>query len=1081
MLLTCDENCICIFVCIFFLFFFFFFFLPVSLFFSGAGHSATLAALSLRLLRSQAITFNGADVLLNFSRDGTYTVISRLLQALPDNPTNNNVENNNFENAFLSILSLSGQENENNDDDGCVRNDQGFLALQNSVLRSLDASNQFGQPATTGTRSTRSARSMPSSTVSSSSSSSQNETHFRTLSLLLRIYCLHETNAPRLETRFQVLVMLATTLRTTKSLELVTMIFKSVETIAIAMNFLPRGAFVQLCEEVAHANRLAFACNVDPDPDVVGRLSASEVDISANVLMEHLYQCKNVFISFFPLPCLLFYDILALEFLTPYISVSHIVQLFRLNLGLSNVLEFKPDYSEGLGACKVMERVIIPLLVLKCDIAMTTISQRIKCLHLHVMGLKLLNMFMIHRTSFPLDGTVTQRLFDFIRTTTTTKRRSMSKRSSKRWSKRWSRSKRRSSATATEHPAPTTEDQNGDSREEEEQSLLIQRAEDALEIFVSASEFNVAGLRQYIDQLVLRSVIVFASTTTSNDDDSEVAAVAAAAVTSAPPPPPPSPPPPPPNHDRRAQMMYYTLDAMMEMNGRARTMFRNANGFQTCVKCIRKSGNDIVRTTAAEYNQWMLLIRQVLKAMAQSMAGPHAPNRSFVLNTIGYDCIADAIVQSGILQIRPQEVVDTLLGVFCGVVEEKEEEEEEEEEKEEREDDDDKDNDNEKRDERKGGERKEEEAAAAAAAAASATTTTKSNTFESMLKHVRTVDTRQLNANALLMIFETLPHLHSEQLSLETMHRVVNMVKAGGIRCCDTLASAGAVSWVLARMPKYSTHLRKIACQFIELVASHRLNPDDLRFMLTQMYTTLDPRSTDKNVNVAEQLWETLYNVVHSDAQVQFTEFVRSSDQSSDGPHVELTGGGGGGGGGGDIGDGSSSGSGNNKRLKMNGGRGVITGLGTLTWPPTHGLTFGCWIRIPPCISQEGDSNQKHWSVNIISLNNGKTNEILLSVTLTPKGIKVQSGNESILSTIRWCDHPYSNSSWHHIFISHKRTSKKMKKEKVEGTVDVCFDGAPLSLGRPLSMHRCGAVRASFCFFFTCSFLFFSFLFLFSS
>ena len=66
------------------------------------------------------------------------------------------------------------------------------------------------------------------------------------------------------------------------------------------------------------------------------------------------------------------------------------------------------------------------------------------------------------------------------------------------------------------------------------------------------------------------------------------------------------------------------------------------------------------------------------------------------------------------------------------------------------------------------------------------------------------------------------------------------------------------------------------------------------------------------------------------------------------------------------------------------------------------------------------------------------------------------------MSTIRWCDHPYSNSSWHHIFISHKRTSKKMKKEQVDGTVDVCFDGAPLSLGRSLSMHRCGAVCGAF-------------------
>ena len=295
--------------------------------FIGAGHSATLAALSLRLLRAQTITFNGADILLNFSRDGTYTVISRLLQALPNNnSTNNNVENNNFENAFLSILSLSDQDGKNgngngndgngNDgyiDDGCVRNDQGFLALQNSVLRSLDASNQFGQSATTGTRNVSS---VSSSTVSSSSSS-QNETHFRTLSLLLRIYCLHETNAPRLETRFQVLVMLATTLRTTLSLELVTMIFKSVETIAIAMNYLPRDACVQLCEEVAYANRIAFACTVEPpsstlttdhpiadhptaddaNPDVVEqRLSASEVNISANVLMEHLYQCKTLFV-----------------------------------------------------------------------------------------------------------------------------------------------------------------------------------------------------------------------------------------------------------------------------------------------------------------------------------------------------------------------------------------------------------------------------------------------------------------------------------------------------------------------------------------------------------------------------------------------------------------------------------------------------------------------------------------------------------------------------------------------------------------------------------------------------------------
>ena len=144
------------------------------------------------------------------------------------------------------------------------------------------------------------------------------------------------------------------------------------------------------------------------------------------------------------------------------------------------------------------------------------------------------------------------------------------------------------------------DDQQGDIREEEEQTLLIQRAEDALEIFVSASEYNVAGLRQYIDQLVLRSVIVFASTTTTsnNDDDSEVAAAAAVTL------PPPLPPPlplsfAPSNHDRHAQMMFCTLDAMMEMNGRARTMFRNANGFQTCVKCIRESGNKIIRTTAA--------------------------------------------------------------------------------------------------------------------------------------------------------------------------------------------------------------------------------------------------------------------------------------------------------------------------------------------------------------------------------------------------------------------------------------------------------------------------------------------------
>jgi hypothetical protein len=183
----------------------------------------------------------------------------------------------------------------------------------------------------------------------------------------MRVYCLHETNAQRLELRFQVMSMLATTLRTTLSLELVTMVFKSVETIAIAMNFLPRDAFSQLYKEVAHANGLAFGTQT---PNTLDVDRAARPEITAGVLMEHLHRC------------------------------------------VSNVLAFKPDYSDGLASCGLMEIVILPLLDTKCSISTANMVKRIDCLQLHLLGLSLLLMFMTHRTSVPLEDTVVQRLFD---------------------------------------------------------------------------------------------------------------------------------------------------------------------------------------------------------------------------------------------------------------------------------------------------------------------------------------------------------------------------------------------------------------------------------------------------------------------------------------------------------------------------------------------------------------------------------------------------------------------------------------------------------------------------------------------
>ena len=667
-------------------------------------HAATLAALTLRLLRAQTVAFGGSEALYHFSHDGTYVVISRLLHALPSTSANQE-----FEDAFIGILSLSMHGDAEVQDDGRVRNDQAFIALHNSVLMSLATSDPSDDPS-------EPPELQSDNTDHTFTTATQSETQFRTLALCMRVYCLHESNAQRLETRFQMLPMLATTLRSTTSLELVTMVFKSVETIAIAMNFLPHGAFVQLCEEVAHANQLAFVAKFDQ----MASSLPSPPNIAAYILMDHLYRC------------------------------------------ISNVLEFKPDYSEGLGTCGIIENVIVPLLSQKCAVNVVVENKRIECLILHGKGLSLLLMFMRYRASVPLGNVVMKRLFDFIRAAAVCSNGSVG---------------------------------------EAEKILVEQRADDALAIFVGASEWNVVGLRRIVEQLVLFSLVGLKNEKSFSK-----------------------------NQDLHAQKMYHTLDIMMETNGRVRTMFRHADGFATCVQCIRNSAREtsslLKQDAAAGTQQWRKMIRTILKTMAQSMAGPHAPNRNFVINNIGYSQIARAIVESGILTVEPAYIVDTVLDVFLGVVLENDDHQDQ----------------------------------------------------HQRIESRETVDSRQINANALLVVFEILPHLNSEKLSLEAMQRVAAMVRLGGIRCYDTLASAGAVSWVLTRVQKYSANLRREACAFVEMIASHRMHPTDLRQLLAQMYTAIDPRSDCTDLQVGEQLWETLFNVVQADSQVQFTEFVRSTN-----------------------------------------------------------------------------------------------------------------------------------------------------------------------------------------------------------
>jgi hypothetical protein len=843
------------------------------------SHSASLAALALRLLRAQTIVFSGSEALLHFSHDGTYNIISRLLHALPNHETSQE-----FENAFLAILSLSMNGDVERVDDGYVRNYQAFVALHNSVLMSLNLSSSSDS-------------SERSTTVLESESQfnviQESEIHFRALALLMRVYCLHETNAQRLESRFQVMSILATTLRTTGSLELVTMIFKSIETIAIAMDFLPRDAFVQLFKEVAYANSLTF------DRKMGKELQISS-NITADILMEHLFRC------------------------------------------VSNVLEFKPDYSDGLASCGLMEVVVIPLLQLKCSISEMVLVKRKKCLHLHLLGLSLLLMFMTHRTSAPLKENLTKRLFEFVRATLSTPIENMLN--------------------------PNKDDiscrDKSENNIQHEHTLIFNRAKDALAIFIGASQYKLKGLQYQVERLIHHSII----------NKSQIDHINKL----------------PQNIDLHTNMIFSTLNSMMKVNGRVRTMFRKANGFESCVRCIRDSGT-FERSNKSQHDQWMQLVQTILKTMAQSMAGPLAPNREYVMNNIGYKCIADVIVRSGILLIEPQKVVNTMLGVFCGAVVDQTE-------------------------------------------------------LDRHIEGLQIFDTRQLNANALRMIFEVLPHLNSETLSLETMKRVVKMVKKGGIRCYDTLASAGAVSWVLTGMQKYSAGLRHEACMLIKLIASHRMNPDDLRRMLKQTYETLDPRSQHHDMSVGEQLWYTIVNIVHADVQVQFTEFVRSPSHSN-GVDNKI---------GGERKRSNSSGS---IQHSNNSSRGVITGLGTLTWPPVHGITFGCWLRIPFTDRKNNSSNQ--WSMNIISLKNGQTNENILSITLSTKGIEVVSGTEVRIASIYNNNCQNSKANWHHLFVSHARTPKKKVRDgKVDGTVNICFDGLPL-LSKPLSFFNCGAIHST--------------------
>jgi len=386
--------------------------------------------------------------------------------------------------------------------------------------------------------------------------------------------------------------------------------------------------------------------------------------------------------------------------------------------------------------------------------------------------------------------------------------------------------------------------------------LLVQRGSAALSVFAAASEHHLTQVRSAISAL-LRVV----------DPQSVTAAVM----------------------DMRAAMVWNTVNAMMSSNGRVRSLFRDAGGFQMCLACLDVAP---VAPSAAKQSVWVTITQAVLRTLAQAFAGPHAPNRIYFDTNIGYGKLAKAIIMSGILghTACAEAVVDAMIGMFRGAAHALEE----------------------------------------------------------------GIDAREMNAAALFLVIKSLPHLVPEKLAKITMARVIDIVQKGGVQCTDALAAVGAIGWILPSFESTPDSYRSLTRTFLEMVAAHRIEPSALRLLLDKIYRHVDPNrrairrrssvaapaatplgisslsSSDDaaSASTSSELLKMLLHVIEADDQVQFINLPSSLGSTTPfSPSASSS---------------SSSTESKNDRQVSSGikARGVVTGLGSVSWPPASGGPF---------------------------------------------------------------------------------------------------------------------------------------------
>ena len=437
---------------------------------------------------------------------------------------------------------------------------------------------------------------------------------------------------------------------------------------------------------------------------------------------------------------------------------------------------------------------------------------------------------------------------------------------------------------------------------------------------------------------------------------------------------------------------------IMSMTTRGRTVFRTSYGFEVTFSILSSRVShftDHMEGQIDSENVWVDTIVHAVDTFTRAMEGPHAANRKYFRDKIGYKNLHTTLEVSKIIESEyALHVLNSLLKMFSGNLDNPVELIE----------------------------------AVELADHESSDRIHKTSSLKDKSCFQKSKVAMQMNCSSLVTIFYSLLSVKPSSLAVHMMQCVNLSLFGAGPLCSEMAAESGNVSLaldILSKLPISDSNAPLVVeelSSFLKEVSKKGLRVYELRYVLRLLYRECDTLLSGQEIEK--------FSIQSSLPMLRLLKDLSDNENMENVPFITL---------GQTDGDSYPA-------------YGVVTNFGGWAWPPSNGLSFSCWLKISSSAKQAAAESE----ICLLEVHDGQ-NHTAFGIYLGKDGITFGTGPKDQEDTVYFrhgCD-LFESKEWHHIVLVHQRTSKSRPLFfSRSGMVHLYIDGRKVGESQPLAFSN---------------------------